>query len=74
VTTLLVTHDIDDAVRLADRIFLLSDRPARIVAELPIRTPRASRSDAELRTITTEIARLTGGEPTKRDGRQSCCA
>jgi NitT/TauT family transport system ATP-binding protein len=60
VTTVLVTHDIDDAVRLADRIFLLSERPARILAELPIRTPRASRSDAELRAIATEIARLTG--------------
>ena len=30
VTTLLVTHDIDDAVRLGDRLFLLSPRPARI--------------------------------------------
>ncbi len=29
VTTLLVTHDMDDAIRLGDRVFLLSPRPAR---------------------------------------------
>lgn len=60
VTTLLVTHDVDDAVRLADRIFLLSPRPARIIAELPIDTPRAARSTAEITAISTEIARLNG--------------
>ncbi len=30
--TLLVTHDVDDAVRLGDRLFLLSPQPARILA------------------------------------------
>ena len=34
--TLLVTHNVDDAVRLGDRVFLLSPRPARILADLPI--------------------------------------
>ena len=43
VMTLLVTHNIDDAVRLGDRVFLLSPRPARILADLPIRTPRSAR-------------------------------
>ena len=49
--TLLVTHNIDDAVRLADRVFLLSPRPARILAELPIGTPRNARSEAEIAKI-----------------------
>jgi NitT/TauT family transport system ATP-binding protein len=62
VTTLLVTHDVDDAVRLADRIFLLSPRPARMIAELPIDTPRAARSAAEIAAISTEIARLNGAD------------
>jgi NitT/TauT family transport system ATP-binding protein len=67
VTTLLVTHDVDDAVRLADRIFLLSPRPGRIVAELPILTPRAARSPAEIASISAEIARLNGSAaPTER--------
>jgi ABC-type nitrate/sulfonate/bicarbonate transport system ATPase subunit len=58
VTTLLVTHDIDDAVRLGDRLFFLSPRPAQIIAEVPIRTPRAARSDAEISAIKADLARL----------------
>jgi ABC-type nitrate/sulfonate/bicarbonate transport system ATPase subunit len=58
VTTLLVTHDIDDAVRLGDRLFFLSPRPAKIIAEIPIGTPRAARSDAEIGAIKADLARL----------------
>jgi ABC-type nitrate/sulfonate/bicarbonate transport system ATPase subunit len=57
VTTLLVTHDLDEAVRLADRIFLLSPRPARVLAEVPIRTPRNLRTAAELSVVKSEAAR-----------------
>ena len=39
-TTLLVTHDIDAAIRLADVICVLSDRPARLLAQIPIPRPR----------------------------------
>jgi len=67
VTTLLVTHDVDDAVRLGDRLFLLSPRPARIVAELPIRIPRSERSDSEIAAIKLDIIRRINGDSTERD-------
>ncbi|HEV2160349.1 ABC transporter ATP-binding protein [Bradyrhizobium sp.] len=58
VMTLLVTHSLDDAIRLGDRLFFLSPRPARIVQEVPISIPRAERSEAELGRIRAELATL----------------
>lgn len=57
VTTLLVTHDLDAAVLLADRVILLSPSPARVLAELPIENARCSRSTEDLSAIRDEIAR-----------------
>jgi ABC-type nitrate/sulfonate/bicarbonate transport system ATPase subunit len=56
VTTLLVTHNLDEAIALADRIFLLSSSPARVLAELPIERPRHARTADELDGIRSEIA------------------
>lgn len=39
-TVVLVTHDIEEAAQLADRIVVLSDRPARICRELSVSIPR----------------------------------
>jgi ABC-type nitrate/sulfonate/bicarbonate transport system ATPase subunit len=57
VTTLLVTHDLDEAVLLADRVILLSPSPARVLAELPIENARSPRSPQELAAIRDEITR-----------------
>jgi ABC-type nitrate/sulfonate/bicarbonate transport system ATPase subunit len=57
-TTLLVTHNLDDAVRLGDRLFLLSARPAAMLHALPIRLPRSARSEADIAAIRNELARL----------------
>ena len=35
-TVIFVTHNLEEAVYLADRVLILSAKPARIVAELPI--------------------------------------
>jgi NitT/TauT family transport system ATP-binding protein len=35
-TILFITHDIEEAIYLSDRILLLSQRPSRIIEELPI--------------------------------------
>jgi ABC-type nitrate/sulfonate/bicarbonate transport system ATPase subunit len=64
---LLVTHDVDDAVRLGDRVILLSPRPARILADLPIRTPRGARGDAEIAAIKLDIMRRINGHSAERD-------
>lgn len=35
-TTLLITHDIEEALLLSDRIYLIKGKPGRIVAEIPV--------------------------------------
>ncbi len=39
-TVVFVTHDIEEAVQLADRVLVLSPRPAKISRELSIHSPR----------------------------------
>jgi ABC-type nitrate/sulfonate/bicarbonate transport system ATPase subunit len=39
-TVILVTHDIEEATQLADRVIVLSERPARIRCDLRIEAPR----------------------------------
>jgi NitT/TauT family transport system ATP-binding protein len=38
-STLLVTHDIDEAIFMADKVIVLSTRPARVVREIEINLP-----------------------------------
>jgi ABC-type nitrate/sulfonate/bicarbonate transport system ATPase subunit len=39
-TTVLVTHDVEEAILLADRVLVLSPRPGRVIGELVVSAPR----------------------------------
>ena len=55
VTTLLVTHDLAEAIQLADRLFFLSDRPTRVIAEKALSPPRRTRSPDIIAAIGEEL-------------------
>ncbi|MBR4879179.1 MAG: ABC transporter ATP-binding protein, partial [Clostridia bacterium] len=47
-STLFITHDIDEAILLSDRIYLLSSQPGRIAGEIMISHPKPRRADFNL--------------------------
>jgi NitT/TauT family transport system ATP-binding protein len=53
-TVLFVTHNVREAVRLGDRVVLLSSRPGRVVEEFPVPLDRPRRIDSG------EVAALAG--------------
>ena len=68
---LFVTHNVREAVRLGDRVVLLSSRPGRVIAEFPVddRRGRAAstrpRSPTLAATITDQLreeVRRHGGD------------
>ena len=62
-TVLLVTHDIDEAVYLSDRAFVLSSRPSVVVREVLVDLPRPrqqteTRSDPDFLNLRNDIHEL----------------
>lgn len=47
-STLFITHDIDEAIRLSDRIYIMSGAPGRIADEIVIEEKRPRREDFDL--------------------------
>ncbi len=45
-TVILVSHDVEEALYLSDRVIVLSSRPARVIADLSAPMPRATDRDA----------------------------
>ena len=47
-STLFITHDIDEAILLSDRIYLLTGKPGRLTREICIKEPKPRRKDFHL--------------------------
>jgi NitT/TauT family transport system ATP-binding protein len=60
VTSIIVTHNLEEAIALADRVLGLSRRPARLIADVPIPFPRTGRTNAEIASIRAEIVTRAG--------------
>jgi NitT/TauT family transport system ATP-binding protein len=60
-SVLMVTHDVEEALLMADRVIVFSDRPARIKADLKIDLDAARhRDDPRLIALRREILALLG--------------
>lgn len=55
---LMITHDLMEAVRLADRILVMAAAPGRIVSHLELDLPAVQRSDAWIYQHTAELLQL----------------
>jgi NitT/TauT family transport system ATP-binding protein len=65
-TVVFVTHNVREAVRLADRVVLMGTRPGRILHEETIDLPRPrSASDARVAALASGIARRIASEVEK---------
>lgn len=56
-STLFITHDIDEAILISDRIYLLSGSPGEITGEIIIKEPKPRRDDFNLTSEFLEYKR-----------------
>jgi NitT/TauT family transport system ATP-binding protein len=74
---LMVTHNIEEAVLMADRILVLSSNPGRIASEIPVTIPHPrDRLDNDFRALVDKIYALMTQrpDPTKPAAREAATA
>jgi ABC-type nitrate/sulfonate/bicarbonate transport system ATPase subunit len=60
---LLITHDVEEAIHLADRVMVLSPRPARIQATFDVKLPHPRRlTSPEVQQMRMAILKELGVE------------
>jgi NitT/TauT family transport system ATP-binding protein len=63
-TVVMVTHDVEEAIVLADRVVVLSPRPGRVVATLDVAAPRPRRrTDPQLVALRARALAQLGARP-----------
>jgi NitT/TauT family transport system ATP-binding protein len=72
-TALIATHDLDDALLLADEVIFLDGSPARILGRLPIDAPRGKRDEnlTNLRRLAPNYQVIAGDGDDKSDEPQT---
>ena len=60
-TVLFVTHDIDEALFLGDRVFVMTARPGRIREEIQVPLPRPRRVDMLTSDVFVDLKRQVMG-------------
>src|SRR5487761_2728632 len=72
ISVLFVTHDIDEAIFLSDRVYVMTARPGRIKAEVPITLPRPREVDgmmtADFLALRADLAGLIREESLRAMG------
>ncbi|HLX98852.1 MAG TPA: nitrate/sulfonate/bicarbonate ABC transporter ATP-binding protein [Roseiarcus sp.] len=72
---LMVTHNIEEAVLMADRILVLSSNPGRIASEIPVTLPHPrDRLDPEFRDLVEKIYALMTQRPEPKPAAREAAA